>query len=272
MSPESPLELQVLSPQNDAVSSITRSEIDAQISTAKRYPRTLSAVKRDMLAFAQLDQETAESCFYSLPRGGKNIQGPSVRLAEIAVSCYGNLRAGVRIIETVTTGDSPHVVLQAVCHDLEKNVAIQIEKRRRIVGKKSKGGMIDEDDVNLAANAGSAIAFRDAVFKIIPGALIKPVYEAAKQVAIGDAKTLSERRQRAVDSFAKMGVAKEKVFAKLGRKNVEDIGLDDLETLFGLHTAIKDGQTTIDETFNSQPAEAEFKPAAKTEAPKEEKA
>ena len=235
-----------------SIESITRAEVDIQISTAKRFPRSIGQVKKDMLSFATLDQDTAESCFYSLPRGGKNIQGPSVRLAEIAVACYGNLRAGVRVIETVSTGDSPHVVLQAVCHDLEKNTCVTIEKRRRIVGKKSKGGAIDEDDINLACNAGSAIAFRDCVFKVVPGALIKPVYEQAKSVAIGDSKTLTERRDRAVAAFSKMGVKLDKILPTLGKKSLEEIDLADLETLFGLHTAIKDGHTTIDEAFKME--------------------
>ncbi|CAB4135912.1 hypothetical protein UFOVP301_30 [uncultured Caudovirales phage] len=230
------------------VESMTRAEVDVQISTAKRYPRSIGQVKKDMLSFATLDQETAESCFYSLPRGGKNIQGPSVRLAEIAVACYGNLRAGVRVIETVSTGEAPHVVLQAVCHDLEKNTCVTIEKRRRITKKKNKDA-VDEDDINLACNAGSAIAFRDCVFKVVPGALIKPVYEQAKAVAIGDAKTLTERRDRAVAAFGKMGVKLDKILPTIGKKSLEEIDLADLETLFGLHTAIKDGHTTIDEAF-----------------------
>jgi hypothetical protein len=234
--------------QSSAVQQIAKAEIDSQISTAKQYPRDIAKVKRDMLAFATLDQETAESCFYTLPRGGKNIQGPSVRLAEIAVSCYGNLRAAVRILETVTTGNNPHVVLQAVCHDLEKNVAVNIEKRRRITKKKMKD-TIDEDDINLAANAGSAIAFRDAVFKIVPGALIKPVYEQVIKVAIGDAKSLNDRRARAVETIAKMGVSKERIFAAVGRTSIETIDLTDLETLFGLHTAVKEGQTSLDDAF-----------------------
>src|ERR1700760_4459967 len=111
--------IEVLEPT--ALEASARAEIDMQISTAKRYPRMLSKVKSDMLSFATLDEETAAACFYSLPRGDKNIQGPSVRLAEIAVSCYGNLRAGSRAVQTVTTGDSPHVIVQAVCHDLERN-------------------------------------------------------------------------------------------------------------------------------------------------------
>ena len=253
----------------NAIESMTRAEVDIQISTAKRYPRSIAQVKKDMLSFATLDQETAESCFYSLPRGGKNIQGPSVRLAEIAVACYGNLRAGVRVVEAISTGDQPHVVLQAVCHDLEKNTCITIEKRRRIVGKKSKGGQIDEDDINLACNAGSAIAFRDCVFKVVPGALIKPVYEQAKAVAIGDAKTLGDRRERCVAAFAKMGIKVDRILSLLGKKGVDEIDLADIETLLGLHTAIKDGHTSIDEAFPNEvkvSAPRIFKPAPEPKA------
>lgn len=246
---------------SSAVEAISRAEVDIQISTAHRFPRQLAKVKSDMLSFATLDEETAQSCFYSLPRGGKNIQGPSIRMAEIAVSCYGNLRAGTRIIETVTKGDSPHVLLQAVCHDLEKNTAITIEKRRRIVGKKSKGGQIDEDDINLAANAGSAIAFRDAVFKIVPGALIRPVYEQAKRVAIGDAKTLSDRRSKAIESFGKMGVSQDRVLASVEKTSVDEVTIADLETLIGLHTAIKDGQTSVDDAFPAAANKVKAKPS-----------
>jgi hypothetical protein len=252
-------ELEVIKPETveaTALETISRAEIDSQIATAKKYPRTMSAVKKSMLDFATLDVETAESCFYSLPRGGKTIQGPSVRLAEIAVSCYKNLRAGARVVQTVTDGQNPHVVVQAVCHDLENNVAITIEKRRRIVGKKKNEGRVDEDDINLATNACAAIAFRDAVYKVIPGALIKPVYEAAKKTAVGDQKTLSERRLAAFDRFAKMGVQKERVLTKLERKAIDDVTLEDLETLIGLFTAIKDGQTNIDEAFPAQAATA----------------
>jgi len=242
--------LEVIEPS--AVESIQRAEIDVQIATAKRYPRQLWQVKSSMMSFATLDRETAEACFYSLPRGGKNIQGASVRLAEIAVSCYGNLRAGSRIISTVTTGDNPHVVIQAVAHDLERNVAVTMEKRRRITKKRSKDA-IDEDDINLAANAGSAIAFRDAVFKVVPMALIKPVLEAAKKVAIGDAKTLADRRAKMVDAFAKMGVQKDRIITTLEKKSIEDIDLSDLETLMGLFNAIKEGQTTIEDAFPPPP-------------------
>ena len=260
--PSSPLDIATEIIPPSALESISRAETDILVATARRYPRQLSKVKSEMISFATLDQDTAEACFYKLPRGGKNIEGPSVRLAEIAVSCYGNLSAGSRIVETVTSGDNPHVTVQAYAIDLEKNVRITIEKRRRIVGKKSKGGVIDEDDINLAANAGAAIAFRDAVFKVVPGALIKPVFEQAKAVAIGNAATLEDRRARALERFAKMGVDSKRVLASLGKAKIDEIVLDDLETLFGIHTAIKDGQMTIEEAFTPKTI-TEANPAAR---------
>lgn len=244
-------EIEVIAP--GAVESMERAQIDIQIATAKRYPKhttlaNIGEVKQRMLNFATLDTETAEGCFYKLPRGGKTIEGPSVRLAEIAITCYGNIMVGSRVVEVVTTGDNPHVTIQATAHDLEHNVRVLIEKRRRITKKKNRD-VIDEDDINLATNAGAAIAFRDAAFKVVPMALIKPVMEQAKKVAIGDASTLSERRSKAMDSFAKMGVQPARVFAKLGKAKIDDIDLADLETLIGLHTAIREGTVSVDDAF-----------------------
>lgn len=233
---------------NDALTAISRAEIDMQISTAKKYPRNIMRVKSQMLTIATMDEETAEACFYTLPRGGKAIQGPSVRMAEIALSAYGNVKAGTRIL-SVDTGTNPHAVVQAVVHDLETNVAYSVEKRRRIVGKKKNGGTPDEDDINLAVNAGSAIAFRDAVFKVVPGALVKAVFEAAKKVAVGDLKSLSATRAKIVDRLQKYGATQERILAKLGLQKIEEINLEHVEILMGLGTALKDGAVTLEEAF-----------------------
>jgi hypothetical protein len=238
--------------ERSAVEAIERAQIDTQIATAKRYPLhtpgMLSQVKAAMLTFATLDEETASGCFYTLPRGGKAIQGPSVRMAEIAISCYGNIRDSVRVIDVVSTGDSPHVTVQAVAHDLERNVAISVEKRRRIVKKKFKDA-IDEDDINLAVNACTAIAFRDAAFKVIPLALIKPVVEAAKKVAVGDIKSLAAKRVTVVDRLKQMGTTEKRILSVVNCVKVEDISFEMLEILIGLGTALKDGETTLEEAF-----------------------
>jgi len=239
-----------------ALEVMERAQIDLQIATAKRYPRTLSRVKAEMMTFATLDEETASSCFYTIPRGGKVIQGPSVRLAEIAFSCWTNVRAATRILETVTDGPTPHVVVQSMAFDLEKNTSVMMEKRRRITKKKNKGAP-DEDDINLAANACAAIAFRDAVLKVVPKALITPVCQAAMRVAVGEVKSLATKRTAVIKRLNQMGITEDRILAAVECAKVDDIGLDQLGTLIGLGTALKDGETTVEEAFP---------PIAKTQA------
>lgn len=233
---------------SNAVLQMEKAQIDTQIATAKRYPRNLQRVKKNMVAMATMDEDTAKSCFFVLPRGGRSIQGESVRLAEIALSNYGNIKAGTRVIDVQDTGKNPHVVVQAVTLDLENNVAITIEKRRRITKKRNKDAP-DEDDINLAVNACSAIAFRDAVFKVIPKALIKPVYDAAVEMATGGQKPIESRIAGALDQFAQMGVFEDRILAAIGKETKEELVQDDLVTLIGFFTAIRDKETTIEACF-----------------------
>jgi len=262
---------------SDSLQSLTRAEIDIQIATAHRFPRSLSKFKQKALEMATLDQETAESCFYCLPRGGKQIQGPSARLAEIVASAWGNIRAGARVI----ANDGKTITSQAICHDLETNTAITIEVKRRITDKAGK--TFTEDMQVVAGNAACSIALRNGLFKTIPFAYVRSIYEEAKRTAIGDATTLVQRRTHALQHFAKMGIAEARVLSVLGKAKLEDVGLEDLETLTGIKTAIKEGDVTLDEAFPEvapvnkpkisketpkapEPAKQEASPAAPVEA------
>lgn len=246
-----------------------RASIDVQISTAKKYPRTLSVVKAQMLSFATLDVETAAGCFFTLPgrKGGdgKPIQGPSIRMAEIAISSFQNIRAGARVI----ADDGKVITAQGVCHDLQNNVCVSVEVRRRVTTK--EGRRYSDDMVVMTGNAACSIALRNATFRVVPLALVKPIYETAKRVAVGDAKTLVSRRADALAHFKKMGVEDARIYAAIGVKSLEDVGLEHLEILLGYATAIREGDATVDETFPAhKPAapEPQFsKPAAKQPDP-----
>jgi hypothetical protein len=101
----------------------------------------------------------------------------------------------------------------------------------------------------VVAKACLAKARRDATFQVVPGALCKAVEDAARQTAIGDSKTIEQRRKAVGEWISKTPVTEARVFAALGVKGYEDIGLNELETLTGLKTAIKDNDITIDEAF-----------------------
>lgn len=234
---------ELLSSRSSFVESQSRGETDIQISTAHRFPRSVKAFRAKALSLATLDEETAASCFYSLPRDGKAIEGPSARLAEIVAVSWGNLRSQANVVDI----DDKWVTARGVCWDLEANVAVSVEVRRRITNK--QGRRFNDDMIGVTSNAACAIALRNAVFKVVPMAMAKPIYEAARRVAIGNAQTLSSRRAKMVDHFGKMGVQPDQICQKVNKASVDDITLDDLGTLIGLATAIKDGDTTVDEAF-----------------------
>lgn len=238
---------------------VTKAEYDVQIATAKKYPRSVKRFLDDATAMVTLNEDVADDCIYALPRGGKTIEGPSARFAEIVLHSWGHCRAGTRIVNE----DSRFITAQGVCHDLQNNTLIAYEVRRRITDKYGK--KYNDDMIGVTANAASSIALRNAVLKVVPKALWSPLYEQARKVVVGDVKTLANRRATALGHLQKFGATQEMVLKKLEVKGVEDITLDHLVLLRGIATALKDGDSTVESMF----AEEATQPATKTEALKE---
>lgn len=230
-----------------SVSAMVRSEVEAQLAAAHQWPRSITKFLKDAKTMATITLEVAQSCMYSLPRKEngrtKMITGPSVRLAEICASSYGNLQIGARVIDE----EDREVVAQGAAWDMERNLRCTIETRRRITNR--EGRRFSDDMVVTTGNAAASIALRNAVFRVIPRAYVDVVLDEARRVAVGDAKTLDSKRAQIIDRLGKIGVPADRVLSRLELKGVDDIGLEHLEILIGLGTAIKDGATTIEEAF-----------------------
>lgn len=231
----------------EALYLITKAEIDIQISTAKAFPRSMKAFLDRAMSMATLSEDIAASCTYALPRQGKVIDGPSVRLAEIVTAAYQNVRSGARVI----ANDGKTVTAQGICHDLENNNCVTVEVKRRITDKNGK--LFNEDMQVLTGNAACAIAFRNAVFKVIPAAMVAEIEEAAKKVAKGTAETLVARRNKAVEYFKSIGVTEKQICTVLEVKKIEDIDLEKLSALTGFRSAIRNGESTAKDIFSAEP-------------------
>jgi phosphoribosylformylglycinamidine (FGAM) synthase PurS component len=240
--------------QAEMLGAINRAEIDIQVSTAKQYPRHLPDVLNKIETYATMDTETAEDCFYALRRGRGDdnavIEGVSVRLAEIIAGAWGNLRVQTRIIGN----DGKTVTCQGVCHDLETNLAVSVEVKRRITDR--QGRTFSEDMQVVTGNAASAIAFRNAVLKVVPKAVTKKVINNIKQVALGKSIDLETSRQRMIEYYAKIGVTQIQVLEYLEIKTVEEIDKEMVFELRALANAIKEGTTTVAESFKKNVADA----------------
>jgi hypothetical protein len=103
--------------------------------------------------------------------------------------------------------------------------------------------------IQLAGAAAMSIARRNAILGGVPKPVWSRALEDVQRVIRGDAKTLGERRDKAIAAFNKMGVGTEKILKALEAPSIDDISLDDLVTMTGWRTAINSGDTTLDELF-----------------------
>lgn len=240
----------------NALAVLNRSEVDVQIATAHRYPRSVNTALSQAETMATLDVATAASCYYMLPRKNSDgqttwIEGPSIRLAEIFMSAWGHMRCASRIIAE----EKDWIVAQGVAHDLQTNVATSMEVRRRISGKR---GRYSPDMIAVTAAAAGAIALRNAILKVIPKCYVEQVKAKCKRVAAGDSKTLEQRRVDMVKyCFSTLGLKEDRVLFAIDRKSIVDVTLEDMANLHGMITAIREGTAQIDDVFpdpNAQPS------------------
>lgn len=230
--------------QGEMLQALNRSEIDIQIATAKRYPRDINKALSLIERYATMDNETAMSCFYKLHRGNSDIEGVSVRLAEIIASCWGNLRVQTRIIGN----DGKTITAQGICHDLETNLATSVEVKRRITDK--FGRTFSEDMQVVTGNAASAIAYRNAVLKVVPKAITKTIINKVREAAMRQpVDDMEGCRNRMVAAFAQMGVTEDMLLRYLEIDHIEAVDKQMLFDLKATMNAIKEGTTTVEETF-----------------------
>ena len=226
---------------------IEKANVDVQVSTAKQFPRNVTRAIQNSIVMATIDPETAQMMRYALPRGGKPITGPSVHLAKLIVSNWGNIRAEAKVVQITDS----QVVSRGTCWDLENNVATAIEVRRNIKGK--NGQRFSDDMITVVGNAANSIAFRNAVFAVIPKAVTDKVYRAAQECITGDlsdeAKLLQKRTNCLKFFNDEYGITEEEVIKLCGKQTVNQIKAEEIALMLGIYQSLKDGDTTVEEVM-----------------------
>lgn len=227
------------------VDAVERANVDSQVATAKRYPRNIKRSIDNSIVMATMDSETAQSCGYALPRGGKPITGPSVHLAKIVVSNWGNMRTEAKVVQIT----DKQIISRGTCWDLEANVASAFEVRRSIVD--SKGKRYSDDMITVTGNAANSIAYRNAVFSVVPKAVVDKVYKAAQRFITGDLsdeEKLIKRRNDAINHFnEEWGITEAEVIRLCGKQTVNQIRANEIALLLGMAQSLKDGDTTVED-------------------------
>ncbi|MGM9586268.1 MAG: hypothetical protein ACI3VA_02110 [Candidatus Limivicinus sp.] len=223
-------------------------EVQAAVFMAKRFPRDENqAIAR--IAQSCKRRGLAEKAIYTYPKGGQNVTGPSIRLAEAIAQSWGNLQCGV-VELSQEAGES---TCMAYCWDIETNfrdtkvftVPHAIQTRN---GTKQ---LTDPRDIyEHVANQG-ARRKRACILAVIPKDVVDSALEACqKTLASGYKEPLIDRLRKMVDVFRnEFSVPLESIEKYIGYK-LDSFTEMDMVTLRGVYTALKEGSSKREDYFD----------------------
>lgn len=232
---------------NAMVSTREAQEVQAAVFMAKKFPRDENAAISRILTACRRPG-IAERAVYTYPKGGSNVSGPSVRLAEAIAQAWGNIQSGVVELEQ-HEGES---VCMAYCWDIETNTR---ECKIFVVPHaiKTKTGMkvlTDPRDIyELVANQG-ARRKRACILNIIPGDVVdSAIAECNKTLAGKNKIPLIDRLRDMTERFKTYySVPLESIERYFGHP-LETFTEQDGVALAGIYTALRDGVSKREDFF-----------------------
>ena len=244
-------------------------EAQGAIAVAKRFPRNeIEAVDRILVACQR--PALAEGAMYTYAKGGTDITGPSIRLAETMIRLWGNASYGIRELEN-RNGES---VIEAFAIDLETNVrqvkVFTVKHERNT--KKGTYKLEDSRDIyeNLA-NFG-ARRLRACILGLIPGDIIEAAVAQCEQTLKAKADTSPEALKKLVDAFETYKVTKEQIEKRIQRR-LDTITPAQIVQLRKIYNSLKDGMSSPADWFEAaQEAKAAEAPSLKDKVKKAAKA
>lgn len=221
-------------------------EVQVAMLAAKRFPRDELAAMNRIKKAAQRTS-LAEVAIYSYPRGGQNVTGPSIRMAEAIAQNWGNMDSG--IIELQRNEGSSEMM--AYAWDLETNTRSTKTFTVRHIRDTRQGGKIlteERDIYEIGANQG-ARRVRSCILAVVPGDVVEmATQEARKTLADKDGRPVGEILKEMLKAFKDLDVSKE-MLERYMDKPAADLLKEDLVDLRGVYKAIKDGQSKITDYF-----------------------
>lgn len=169
-------------------------EVAAAVRVAIDNPRDETVAVIDMRR-ACASPAMADRAFYSVPRAGGRIEGPSVHLARELARCYRNIDYGIR--ELSRDDDAGTSEMQAWAWDQQHNVRSSrsfIVPHDRMEGKgaaKRRARLTDLGDIANNNNSVAARAVRETIFTVLPVWFTEEAKDIAARTLRGETVTAS---------------------------------------------------------------------------------
>ena len=227
-------------------------EVQAALMIARMNPRDpVKAMDRILNACTR--PTLANAATYSYSRGGSDITGPTIRLAEAIAQGWGNIQYGIR---EISQGKNVSTV-ESYAWDVETNtrrqVVFQVAHKRDT--RKGTKILTDSRDIyELIANQG-ARRLRACILGVIPGDVVEAALAQCAVTQRAHVDMTPEGLQKLVESFATFGVSKSQIEKRIQRR-LDAIQPAQVLSLRNIYRSLRDGMSVPADWFEPEAATA----------------
>lgn len=221
-------------------------EVQAKMAIAKKFPRDELAAT-DKILRACTRKTLAESAMYSYNRGGAEVTGPSIRLAETIAQTWGNFECGIRELSQ-TNGSS---TVEAFAWDIENNTRqSKIFQVPHIRYSRNKGNtpLTDPRDVYEKIANDGARRLRACILAAIPGDVVEAAVSQCELTLKANADTSPDAIKKLVEAFNGFSVSEEMLQKRIGNR-LEAIRPAQVLQLRKIYMSLKDGMSKVADWF-----------------------
>lgn len=221
-------------------------EVQAAMVIARMNPRDPIAAM-DRILNACTRPTLANAAVYQYSRGGSDVSGPSIRLAEAMAQQWGNFQFGIRELEQ-RNGES---TVQAFAWDVETNTRREVTFQVPHVRYTRQGAKRLEDprDIyEMVANQGSR-RLRACILAVIPGDVTEAAVAQCETTMHTTADTSAEAVTKLVQAFAGYGVTREQIEKRIQRR-LDAIQPAQVVSLRKVYASLRDGMSVAADWFD----------------------
>lgn len=232
-------------------------EVQAALVIAKKFPRNaIEAMDRILNACQR--PTLAESALYTYARGGTEITGPSIRLAEAIAQNWGNMQTGIREL----SAENGVSTVEAFAWDIETNtrdVKIFQVPHVRFAGGQLKRLTDPRDIYEMIANQGSRRK-RACILAVIPGDVVEAARVQCEETQKTTIDVNSESIKKMVEAFeTEYRITKELIEKRIQRR-VESITAVQMLSLKRVFQSLRDGMGKPSDYFDVEDAASLVEP------------
>lgn len=215
-------------------------QTQAALAKPRDYNRTITVVSTECKRKA-----LAEQAIYRYARGGNDIVGPSIRLAEALARAYGNISFGYEVISQTKISST----IRAYALDLETNM--QAERTFTVEHVRDNGNKVTtQRDIYEHISNSASRRVRACILELIPGDIIDYAMDECTKTLAETVRVDAKAIKNLLEAFKTFNVSQEMLEDFIQRK-IEAIEPDQILRLRQIYQGLKNGVSDVSDFFKT---------------------